>query len=201
VNIKLIVLPLALILVLTLILSPAPSLDASSLFDKVIRLHVVADSDLPEAQALKLRVRDALLPLTSELLRDVQSKAQAEQRLRAACDRIGALAEQTLEQAGCPQSVRITLDTEHYPARTYANFSLPGGEYTSLRVEIGAGKGENWWCVLYPSLCLSASAADAESAFLAAGFTPEQIRLLQGGSPRPFRIRFRLIEWLTELFS
>jgi len=78
---------------------------------------------------------------------------------------------------------------------------LPGGEYTSLRVEIGAGKGENWWCVLYPSLCLSASAADAESAFLAAGFTPEQIRLLQGGSPRPFRIRFRLIEWLTELFS
>lgn len=125
----------------------------SSLSSSLVRLHVIAVSDDEYEQALKLRVRDGVLSYISPKLRDVKSAQQAQEIIKSELDGIKAAAESSAEG----RSVEVSLSQEYYPTRNYEKFSLPAGKYQSLRVILGEGEGHNWWCVVFPPLCISAA--------------------------------------------
>ena len=200
-KIKYIVLPLLILSAISLFLGIQTLKKDAEIYDGVLRLHVLANSDNAEDQALKLKVRDAVLETTTILLKDCQSADHAEQILTASTAALTDCANEALIRAGSDQRASVSLTQEEYPTRTYASFRLPKGTYRSLKIEIGEGVGQNWWCVLFPSLCLSASATDAEDAFIDAGFSPDQIKVLTQTEEKPYVIRFRFLEWLGDLFS
>ena len=161
---------------------------------KLIRLHVVANSDSPEDQRQKLQVRDAVLQVTEGL-----SKSE----LQEALPEIEYAAKACLAELGAAQPVSVTMGTERFPTRLYDSFALPAGVYRTLRVTIGEGAGHNWWCVAFPSICFRATAEELEDAAVSAGFTQEEVRLItEEGSP--YVLKFKLLEllerWKTSLF-
>ena len=166
------------------------------IYDDVIRLHVIANSDAEIDQDLKLLVRDALLVRTEELLSTCKDRQTAEELLRDSLSLLYETAEETLRAAGCSDGVQILFDKESYPTRHYRSISLPAGDYLSLRVVIGNGDGQNWWCVLYPSLCLSAAGEAGEIADL--GFRGEQYRIITSTRSGAYEVRFKLLELLSE---
>ena len=119
-----------------------------------IRLHVVADDNSLEAQALKLEVRDAVRAKTRALLRDCADADAAWARLEAGLDEIGSAARQRARELGFDGGVEAVLGVSAFPERVYRGVTVPAGNYRALRVVLGEGAGGNWWCVLYPSLCL-----------------------------------------------
>ena len=194
----------SIILALTLIISAflvLPVYAATGVYDSVIRLHVLANSDSEEDQALKLKVRDAVLVYTQEVLDGVNSKELAEEVLNQNLDRIKSIAVQTLIDEGAPNTVTVSLTQEEYPRRAYEQAALPAGEYLSLRVMIGEAEGQNWWCVLFPQMCLSASAAERETSCLAAGLSEGQYRFITGSDGTGYRVRFKLVEMVESLFG
>lgn len=133
------------------------------LAEKVVRLHILANSDSEADQALKLRVRDAVLERTEELLRQAEDRAGAEEALRRALPELETLA----ETVSGPYAVRAELtDGVAFPTREYGDLALPAGGYTALRLTIGAGEGRNWWCVVFPPLC-ARTTTDASAAAMA----------------------------------
>ena len=129
----------------------------------LIRLHVLAVSDSEEDQARKLIVRDAVLETAQQMLSESTDYAQAYSILDERLADIEAAAERALTG----ETISATLTKEHYPDRDYGTFTLPEGEYTSLKVVIGEGQGQNWWCVVYPSLCVPGSEQAASIPALA----------------------------------
>ncbi len=173
-----------------------PSAEEAEIYESVIRLHVLACSDSKEDQAEKLAVRDEILSIVGELLADVTSRDAAEKLLEQELPLLEEAASALLRSRGSAHSVKVTLTTEEYPTRVYENVTLPSGSYTSLRVLIGKAEGKNWWCVLFPQLCVTSERVD--EVMIEAGLTPSQIRLITGDSPDVV-IRFRLLEWLSSL--
>lgn len=158
--------------------------------EKLVRLHVVANSDAQADQALKLKVRDAVLTVTQA----VEDKTQ----LADALPQIQEAAQACLRSNGSGDQVTVTLQKEHFPTRVYDNFSLPAGVYTALRVNIGEAKGQNWWCVAFPSICLRATADDLEQAALTGGFNEDEIALItEDGSE--YVLKFKALELLDTL--
>lgn len=160
--------------------------------EKLIRLHVLAASDSEADQARKLLVRDALLTEAAPLLADCGDVREAEERLGRALPRLQAAAEEALRAAGSPEEVSLTLGQQDFPSRDYDFFSLPAGGYRALRAVIGPGEGKNWWCVVFPPLCLAASEEEEEEAF--AVFSPAEQRLITAGGRV---LKFRILEWLS----
>lgn len=172
-------------------------------YDSVVRLHVLANSDSEADQARKLCVRDAVLAVTVPLLQDCQTRDEAEILLREQEQDLLAAAHQALTENGGDEAVSIFLDTESYPERTYDSLCFPAGEYLSLRICIGEAAGQNWWCCLYPPLCLGAASVSREQAeeqFVAAGLTPSQYRVITECDRPVYRARFKLLELLRGLF-
>ena len=128
-----------------------------NLQEKMIRLHVIANSDSDADQTLKLCVRDAVLCRAEEILRQSADMTEARARLRDSLSDIGDAAAQELAAQGSGYSVSVALEDTEFPCKTYDGFALPAGEYLALRVVIGAGEGRNWWCVVYPPLCTAAA--------------------------------------------
>lgn len=166
-----------------------------ALSEKLIRLHVVANSDTKEDQAVKLKVRDAVLQVTEPML---QMNMQPEQALVSALPEIRAAAEDCLRKNGFSQPVTVSFGVERFPTRVYEGFSLPAGSYRSLRVTIGAGEGQNWWCVVFPSICFRATAAELEQAVTAAGFTEEEVRLITEDG-EGYVLKFKALELLEQM--
>ena len=165
------------------------------LAEKLVRLHVVANSDSPSDQAIKLRVRDAVLAAAEPVL---GSADDPEQALAAELPALECAAAEMLRALGREESVSVTLQNERFPTRDYETFSLPAGVYRTLRVTIGAGEGHNWWCVVFPPLCIDA--AEQEKAIDAMEEADRGIITEAEG----YEIKFRLVElWgeLVELFS
>ena len=175
----------------------------SGIYDSVIRLHVLAESDSERDQALKLTVRDAVLEKTQTLLEKADTKEAAEQILRNSLPAIEAAAEAALQEAGAPNTVAVMLGVEQYPTREYEQLAFPAGEYLSLRVMIGEAEGQNWWCVLFPPLCLSAAATreENETICLSAGLTGEQYRMIADTDETKYRLRFKILEVAEEIFQ
>lgn len=166
------------------------------LYDNVIRLHVLAASDSEADQALKLQVRDAVLAYTEPLLQGVTDRAEAEELLRAAIPELEAVALQTVRENGSLDGVCVTLGQERYPTREYEQLAFPAGEYLSLRVQIGKAAGQNWWCVLFPPLCMTAAVdrSQTEATCLAAGLTGEQYRIIADTDSTKYKLRFKFLE-------
>ena len=176
------------------LLSFLPIRGEEEIYGSMIRLHVIAQSDSEAHQAEKLAVRDAVLACLAGTLADAGDYSSALQAVSAALPDAVKAAEET---AGCP--VTASLGTERSPTGQYEDFTLPAGEYTSLRVILGEGEGRNWWCVLFPKLCTARAAGDGfYEDFIAAGFSPEQYRLIRNDSGTKYRIRFRILELLTQ---
>ena len=125
-----------------------------------IRLHVLANSDTLEDQLLKLEVRDAILQALPATVTAAATPQQAAQALRTALPRLQRAANLALHQAHSAQRAAVRLETADFAARAYGSFALPGGAYTALRVELGDAQGHNWFCVLYPALCVAGATAE-----------------------------------------
>lgn len=169
-----------------------------ALYDSVIRLHVIAASDSETDQALKLKVRDAVLSGLASLSEGCSSKEEAERKLSSHLEEVRAIALETLAAEGCDAPVSVTLGREKYPQKSYEGVCFPAGEYTSLRIVIGEGEGKNWWCVLFPQLCL-AGAKNAEAAFVEVGLTPEQYRVITETDEPKYKLRFKIIDIIGEM--
>ena len=187
---RIIPLVLTALCVLTLITGAVLARQQQTLSDKLVRLHVVANSDSDGDQAVKLRGRDAVLDMTQTILRDTDDPVAA---LSANLAAIEQAAGETLRENGCPLPVTVTLQNELFPRRDYETFSLPAGVYRTLRVTIGAGEGHNWWCVVFPALCMSASADELEQAAETAGITDSELRLITEDGAA-YKLKFRTVE-------
>ena len=183
--------------VLAITLAVLPIHGESEIYSDVLRLHVIASSDSEEDQALKLLVRDAVLEEAQALLSEVCNKAQAEKTVCENLERLRSVAEKTVRDNGYDYPVAIELGKEEYPTKNYESCCFPAGEYTSLRILIGKASGQNWWCVLFPPLCLSA-ATDAD-AFASVGITDNQYQIITDSESTKYKIRFKLLESFSEI--
>lgn len=165
------------------------------LASQVIRLHVLANSDSEEDQALKLEVRDRVLETTSALLAGETEPQAAAVLLDQHLDDIAQTAAQEISAQGHDDRVEVRLEQTWFPTRQYQGISLPAGNYLALRVLIGAAEGHNWWCVVFPNLCLPAV---SERALEASTLTPGQISLLQE-EETSYVFRFKTLEFWQSL--
>ncbi len=167
------------------------------LADKVVRLHVLANSDSEEDQALKLRVRDVVLERATAILEQSADRREAESRLRGQLLELERIAAKEIAAEGYDYPVTVNLENTDFPTKEYDGFTLPAGEYLALRVIIGEGKGRNWWCVVFPPLCTAAS-ADVPASALAAGFSEEEVRLITEEN-QGYVLKFKAVEWWETL--
>lgn len=166
------------------------------LAEKTVRLHVVANSDSAEDQAQKLAVRDAVLPVIAALTADCKTAKQARQILAAHLPELRAAA----MTASGGKTVTATLTEEPFPTRYYDTFTLPAGTYPSLRIRVGSAQGQNWWCVVFPSLCAAATSDALEQCAAVGGFDEAETELITGGEEK-YEIRFKCFEWLQDLIE
>ena len=188
---------LIILIVAIMLLTVLPIHGEDEVYDTVVRLHVLAKSDSEEDQACKLRVRDAVLSLTAPLLEGCTSRDEAESILRTHMGSIRRAAQDVLVREGKKDTVTVELGMEEYPERSYDSVCFPSGEYLSLRICIGEADGQNWWCCLFPPLCLGSStvsADKAEDSFIAVGLTPSQYKIITETDKPIYKIRFKLLE-------
>lgn len=162
---------------------------AETVQKEVLRLHILAASDDAEDQQLKLAVRDRILK-EAEAFQIGESKNSVESQLQKQLPTIAAMAEDELRKYNCSDTVTVELCRDYFSTRVYEDFTLPAGEYDALRIIIGEGEGKNWWCVLFPSLCVPASGSDD-------WFAERELQVLQS-SPQ-LEPRFALYEWVKSL--
>lgn len=178
--------------VLFFLLLLTPLQNAENLYDSVIRIHVLANSNSKSDQEQKLAVRDSLLAYTRAHLSQSNDRAEAKAELEKHLGRMETLAEKTLSYRGSCHDVKIVMEEEYYPTRNYDALSLPAGKYLSLKVQIGNAEGKNWWCVLFPPLCLSSS-VKTEDALADVGMDEENIATLMR-KEEGYKIRFKILE-------
>lgn len=189
------------LLLATLIVAALPISGEEQLYEDVIRLHVLAASDSEEDQALKLAVRDELLATYSARLAEASDIETAEREIGMLCDEIERTAERVVREAGYAYSVKVEYGEEEYPRRVYGAYAFPAGSYRSLRVVIGEGGGANWWCVLFPPLCLDvATDTSPEDDALEVGLSREEYAIITGDSGG-YRIKFKALELLEGAFG
>ncbi len=166
-------------------------------YDSVVRLHILANSDSEEDQALKLEVRDAILDVTAPLLENCATRDEAETILREHIAELTETAKAVLVASGHEDAVSIDFDEEEYPERTYDSFCFPAGTYLSMRVLIGDAEGHNWWCCLFPPICRAAatvSKKEAEDTFISVGLTPSQYKIITENEKPVYKVRFKILE-------
>ena len=180
------------ILTAMLIVAALPTEADAGIYDDTLRLHILAASDSEEDQALKLRVRDGILAEYSAQLSEVGDLDDARAALEARLPDIVATAERIVAEAGYDYTVTASLGEEWYDTRDYGELSLPRGVYTSLSIKIGEGQGRNWWCVMYPPMCLDTSVKTDGI------YTKEEEKLISNDG---YHIKFKLLEATSELFK
>ena len=171
--------------------------DKQTLRNELIRLHVVAASDAAEDQALKLQVRDAVVNSLRENMENVTDSEQAKAYLQENLPKIEALANRVLQEAGCSDVATVSLRLEEFSTRYYDTFTLPAGIYESLRITIGAGQGHNWWCVVFPSLCVGATVEEFEDTAQCAGMSDALTAALAG--EESYEVRFFVLDAMGRL--
>ncbi|MCL1806388.1 MAG: stage II sporulation protein R [Oscillospiraceae bacterium] len=185
-------------LVVSLLVSTAAACANTDISEKLIRLHVVAASDSEEDQTLKLAVRDETLAALSIPLNGVTDVKDAERVITENIPALEARLRGFLEEQGSTQSVTVSLGREAFPTREYSTFALPAGPYTSLRVTLDGGGGQNWWCVVFPPLCAATAMERLPDETRAAGLTENDIALITQAD-ETYVVRFKLAEWLGSI--
>lgn len=159
----------------------------------VVRLHVVGASDSAEDQAVKLKVRDAVLAEAAKWYEKTDSMEEASAALCVHLEAIQKAGERALLENGSRDGLSVRMGEFYFPTRDYGDFSLPAGKYRTLRVTVGEGRGKNWWCVVFPSLCLPA-AEDREALALLPGDQREIVE-----HPQKYRVKWKAVELYEEL--
>ncbi len=162
--------------------------------EDTLRLHIVANSDSDADQTVKLAVRDALLENSETLLAGAHDKAEAVALVSTHVKDIAALAAQVLEQNGFSYRVIVYVTEMYFEQRSYENITLPAGYYSALRIELGAAVGHNWWCVVYPTLCVPSASEDALDDY------SDAERDVVTDDDGRYVYRFKVEEWLQSLF-
>lgn len=168
--------------------------DRERLNEELIRLHVVANSDSGEDQAIKLRVRDTVVESLSDAMAEINDMDQARAYIEENLPQIQQAANDTLKALGCEETAVATLKEEVFDTRYYDTFTLPAGVYESLRITIGDGEGKNWWCVVFPTLCIPATSDGFENVAAGAGFPDGLTAALEG--EEGYEVRFFLLDLL-----
>ena len=168
-----------------------------ALAQKMIRLHVIANSDSDADQALKLEVRDKVLDFTTTVLQRSADMEDAQVRLRKELTRIETIAQREIAAQGYDYPVTAQLASADFPLKEYDGFSLPAGEYMALRLVIGEGAGQNWWCVVYPPLC-TAAATDMPETAIRAGLSGDDVSLITE-EDAGYVLKFRSLELWEQL--
>lgn len=172
--------------------------EQAQLAGQVIRLHVLANSDSQADQELKLAVRDRVLERAESLYPKDVTLEQARAILEDNLDDLAEAGQQVVDEAGKDYPVTARLEECWFPTKEYGDFALPAGEYTALRVVIGEGEGQNWWCVAFPPLCLGAASESVEEATEAGLFTQDQAGLMTREN-EGYVLKFKSLELLGQL--
>ena len=171
--------------------------------DSVFRLHVIANSDSAEDQALKYKVRDSLLNYMNSLVTSTTSKDEAMEIVTNNIDNFKNIAEATIKENGYNYSVNITVGKHSFPTKYYGDVSLPAGIYDALRVEIGSASGQNWWCVMFPPLCfvdISSGIVPEESKeSLKNNLNDEEYDLITVDDSSSMNFKFKIVELIENI--
>ncbi len=185
---KKLLLPTITLLLTALFISVIPTEAEGAIYDDTIRLHILANSDSEEDQNLKLRLRDEILAEFGESLGIYEKIDEAKKNLEEKLGEISNFADTKLSDWGYEYKTEVSISEEWYDTRDYENFSLPCGYYTSLRIIIGKGEGENWWCVMFPPLCLDAATSKKK-------YTDAEDVLIS----KKYNVKFKLLELISEI--
>lgn len=166
----------------------------NQLASHMIRLHVLANSDTPADQALKLEVRDAILAASADLVPADTTLDQARVLLTASLPTLAQVGQEVVARAGYDYPVTASLaDDVWFPTKTYTDFALPAGTYTALQISIGAGAGQNWWCVVFPPLCLGSVSEQAVTVVSTDNLTQQDVALMTGEN-QGYVLKFKSME-------
>ena len=163
--------------------------------EHVVRLHVIANSDSPGDQAVKEKVRDAVLTEAAKWYGDAATMEEASSTLCVHLEALQEAAERTLRENGAKEKAVVQVTDQYFTTREYESFTLPAGVYRTLLVTIGEGKGKNWWCVVFPALCLPA--AEEKPADVLSALPDSQRDVVE--NPGPYKIKFKAVELFEEL--
>ena len=166
--------------------------------ENLLRLHVLAHSNSEKDQSLKLKVRDALLTYGRDLLGTNTTKEEAIATVEQNLSTLTQIAQNALKEEGCDLPVSCQIERTYFNTRVYGTVTLPAGEYTALRVVIGQGAGNNWWCVMFPPLCIPAAGEVSEQPGELEGvLTPGQQDLVENGLK--YQVKFKTVEWFEQV--
>lgn len=171
--------------------------DCRDIRSDVLRLHVIANSDTDIDQDVKLKVRDAVLAKGAQIFDGSVNAENAKEKLTPELKELENEADSVLKENGFDYVSNVKLTNEYFPVREYENFTLPSGRYLSLTVTLGSGEGHNWWCVMFPPLCLPA-AEDKESVYVAV-FSQEETEIIE--NRQKYKIKFKILEWTDEIIE
>lgn len=173
------------------------SKQCDSIRDKMLRMHVIANSDSKEDQELKLKVRDAVLEAGKEQFDGSVTSKDAEKILVPHLKDLEQVALETIKNEGFDYSVKITVGEEYFKTRIYDNsVTLPAGYYTAVKVVIGEGAGQNWWCVMFPPMCLPAANAECE---LSDVLNTDETDIVTNSEK--YKFKFKIVEFLEDLMK
>ncbi len=156
---------------------------------EVLRLHVLANSDSDADQQLKLLVRETVLAQSEEVFSHSKNKSEAMLSAKNSLPKIVSAAQKTVYDNGYRYTVTGEVSKSYFPTKEYDNFTLPAGYYDAVRIKIGKAEGKNWWCVLFPEVCLSASADLGETLSTTSTDTVK--------NPQNYKVRFKVVELIS----
>lgn len=162
-----------------------------SISNKVLRLHIIANSDSDYDQNVKLKVRDEVLKLSGDIFADCKTLEDAKNVSQNNIDLIQSVANKTLSSLGCSKAATVAVAKEYFSTRIYDDFTLPAGIYDSIKIVIGNGEGHNWWCVMFPQVCLSGCTKDLEE-----DLTNEEIKMIHS---KDYIVKFKAVEIYEKL--
>lgn len=173
---------------------------STDIANSVFRLHVIANSDTPQDQDLKYKVRDNLLKYMNEICANCVTKQEAIDLVNKNKDKFEQIAEDTIKEEGYSYNVNIRIGNFQFPTKNYGDISLPAGYYDALRVEIGKAKGQNWWCVMFPPLCFvditSGIVPEESKEQMENNLSQEEFALVSDKSDIQIQFKFKLLEFL-----
>ena len=173
------------------------SQQCESIREKMLRMHVIANSDSEEDQKLKLKVRDAVLSAGKEVFDGSITSSEAQAKITPHIDYLENVALDTIKNEGFDYSVKITVENDYFNTRTYDNsVTLPAGFYTAVKVTIGEGKGQNWWCVMFPPMCLPTAVAECEISDV---LTKDETEIVT--ETEKYKLKFKIVEIIEEIFN
>ena len=194
---KLLIKSLCIAFVLTVIYSVIPfQAECEQISNEVFRLHILANSDSEEDQSLKLRVRDSLLKCTDRLFSKAENSDEAERIARDNLESLRIVAQREVYANGYDYKVKAEVVNMYFNTRYYERYTMPAGMYDALRITIGSGEGHNWWCVMYPSICIS-SAVETDKR-VEDTFSQNQQEIVKGNE---FKYKFKVVEIFERIVS